>query len=401
MSALFGLTRVHLCIVLLLILIVPSVDANISDILLEQKKAVVTVYVNDENGKHIASGGGFIIDPNGVIVTNCQVIEKWFEKVENTLGAQMEGGIYLPIEDLISSKCKNNLAMFNVEAKRLPAVKLTAVYMPKQGESIVAMVGPLGKTVISEGIIKSVRRRDKLIQTSIPVAPEMSGNPVFNLKGEAIGAAIFLPKKAKNLNFAVPLKDIAKQLDKYRKLAKIDVPPSVPALSPKPLAESNTEHFKPKKKAGGRTDDANVYFLRGCAYHELNMYKEAIKLYKQSLKIKPDFVEAYINLGVAYYKLGKYIDAIDAYKQAIRIKPNSLLIYNKLGAAYIINGEYSMARETLKKATDIAPGNAIAHFNLGIAYFLAGETDAAFKEYTILKDLDKERADILFELIYN
>jgi hypothetical protein len=73
MSALFGLTRVHLCIVLLLILIVPYVDANISDILLEQKKAVVTVYVNDENGKHIASGGGFIIDPNGVIVTNCQV----------------------------------------------------------------------------------------------------------------------------------------------------------------------------------------------------------------------------------------------------------------------------------------------------------------------------------------
>jgi tetratricopeptide (TPR) repeat protein len=311
----------------------------------------------------------------------------------------------LPIEDLISSKCKNNLALFKVKGKDFPAVKIAGDYNFKKGEDIFILGSPSElKTMIYNGVVKNVFNKDKLIQISIPVLPEKSGTPVFNMDGKAVAALTFLPKKGKDRQFAVPLKNIVKQLNKYKKLEKKlakKAITSAPATSLKPLTGRDVEHHKKKEEVEKKPEDANEYFLRGCAYHELNMFQEAIKFYQKAVKIKPDFVEAFINLGVAYYKLGQYTEAIDAYKQAIRIKPNSLLIYNKLGAAYIINGKYSMARETFKKATDIAPGNAIAHFNLGIAYFLAGETDAAFKEYKILKDLDKKRADILFELIYN
>jgi Flp pilus assembly protein TadD len=391
------LTTIYLSFILLLVLAVSHVNADVPDVVSEQKKAVVNIYINDKNGKHIATGGGFIIDQNGVVVTNCQVIVKWFEEVQNKLIAVMEDGVNLPIDELISSKCENNLALFKVEGKELPTVNLAKDYKPSQGEGIFVIGGPSELGIkVSEGVIKSVFEKDRLIQISIPVTPGMSGSPLLNSKGDAIGAVTFLPKKGRNLNFAVPLKNVAKQLAKYRKLAKIKVPP-VPPPSQKPSALSIT---KAKKEVVKKPDEARAYFLHGCSYQELSMYKEAIKLYRQALKIKPNFVEVYINLGIAYYKLGKYSDAIDAYRNAIKLKPNSASLYSKLGATQIIKGTYSLARDTLKKAVDLDPNNAAAHYNLGIAYFLNGETTGAYKEYLILKELDKERANSLKDLFY-
>jgi Flp pilus assembly protein TadD len=58
-----------------------------------------------------------------------------------------------------------------------------------------------------------------------------------------------------------------------------------------------------------------------------------------------------------------------------------------------------MATDILKKAIDIDPDNSSAHFNLGIAYYLSGDTLAAQKECTILRDLDKTKADSLINLM--
>jgi Flp pilus assembly protein TadD len=60
-----------------------------------------------------------------------------------------------------------------------------------------------------------------------------------------------------------------------------------------------------------------------------------------------------------------------------------------------------MAIETFKKAAEIDPNDPTAHFNLGIAYYLTGDKSAAFEEYVTLKDIDKERADILRDIIMN
>jgi hypothetical protein len=382
----------------ILLLVIAQVNAEVPDVVSEQKKAAVNVYVNDKNGEHIAAGSGFIIDQNGVVVTNCQVIVKWFEKVQNGLIAVMEDGVNLPIEDLIYSKCENNLALFKVKGKGLPTVKLATDYKPSRGEGIFVIRGPSElETRISEGVVKSILEKDRLIQISVPVTPEMSGSPLLNSKGEAIGAVTFLPQKSENLNFAVPLKNVTKQLIKYRKLAKINVPPPVPPPSQKPSAVSIT---RAKKEVAKKPDGARTYFLQGCSYQELNMYKEAIKSYRQAINIKPDFVEVYINLGIAYYKLGRYSDSIDAYKEAIKLKPNSASLYSKLGATQIIKGRYSVACDTFKKAVDLDPNDAAAHYNLGIAYFLNGEIIGAYREYLILKELDKERANSLKDLFY-
>lgn len=367
-----------------LILNIPPVDSKVPDTILEQKKTIVTIYINDKDGKHIFSGSGFIIDQNGIIATNCLVIAKWLEKVENTFDVELQGGVHLPIEELISSKCKNNLALFKVDAKGLPAVKLAADYIPKQGENIVVIRGPSESgSPFLDGIVKSVRKKDKLFHISIPVTPDLSGSPVFNIKGEVIGAAVLLKKKRGNSNYAVLLKDI-KQLARYRK----------------PKTEDLAKSFTPEKEENKKPVTAEDYFSLGCAFDKANMYREAIEAYEQSLRIKPDFVEAYVNLGVDYYRFGKYEAAIDMYKRAIQIKPDCLSAYNKLGTAYLTNGAYLLAVETFRKAVDIDPNNAVTRFNLGLAYFLNGERAAAYQEYIILKDIDKNHADSLIDLIY-
>ena len=75
---------------------------------------------------------------------------------------------------------------------------------------------------------------------------------------------------------------------------------------------------------------------------------------------------AHVNLGAAYGMLGRYQEAVESYKQAVRIKPD----------------------------------DAAAHYSLGGTYVMVGDKNAALNEYKILKDLNQDMANDLFDLIY-
>lgn len=79
-----------------------------------------------------------------------------------------------------------------------------------------------------------------------------------------------------------------------------------------------------------------------------------------------DIAEAHNNRGIAYLKLGRFQEAIEVYKQAIRIKPY----------------------------------DAHAHHMLGIIYLINRDKGSALKEYKILKTLDAEKANELFNKIH-
>ena len=76
--------------------------------------------------------------------------------------------------------------------------------------------------------------------------------------------------------------------------------------------------------------------------------------------------EAYYNLGREYFALGRDEDAIEALKQVIRINPD----------------------------------NAKVRFHLALVYLLLGDKGSALEEYKILKDLNKDLANELFDEIY-
>jgi tetratricopeptide (TPR) repeat protein len=110
------------------------------------------------------------------------------------------------------------------------------------------------------------------------------------------------------------------------------------------------------------------------------------------------------NLGVVYGKLGFHKDEIEAYKQAIRIDPNNAHAhynsYYNLGIAYGQLGFYKDAIAAFKQAIYIDPDDPEAHYNLGITYILIGDRNSALNEYKILKELDIDLANKLFDLIY-
>jgi hypothetical protein len=137
----------------------------------------------------------------------------------------------------------------------------------------------------------------------------------------------------------------------------------------------------------------------GITYGELGRHQDAVESYKQAIRIKPDYADAHYNLGVAYGKLGRYQDEIEAYRQAIRIKPDYADAHYNLGVAYGKLGRHQDAVEAYKQTIRIKPDDAGAHYNLGGTYFMTGDKGLALEEYKILKTLDAELANKLFNLI--
>jgi len=149
-----------------------------------------------------------------------------------------------------------------------------------------------------------------------------------------------------------------------------------------------------------KSDLAETYNNLGWSYQRLGRYQEAIQSCKEAIRLKPDFAPAHYNLGNAYSALKKYREAIDAYKEAIRIKFDYAEGHLDLGAAYFHTGGYEEAIDSYKRAIRLKPSLAEAHLNLGMAYLKLGDRGSAVEEYQILRGLNQELANKLFNLIY-
>jgi tetratricopeptide (TPR) repeat protein len=148
-----------------------------------------------------------------------------------------------------------------------------------------------------------------------------------------------------------------------------------------------------------KADYAEAYLGLGTAYGNLGHWQEAIEAYKQAIRIKQDYAEAHYGLGAAYSNLGRWQEALESCNHAIQIKPDYAEAYHNLSSAYGNLGRWQEATESCKHAIQIRPDYAGAHYNLGLVYLHVGDKDSALEEYKILKTLDVEKANKLFNLI--
>ena len=126
---------------------------------------------------------------------------------------------------------------------------------------------------------------------------------------------------------------------------------------------------------------ARPYNELGKAFFDGKRYPEAIREYRKSLELAPDFLPAHNNLGAAYQKAGNLDAAIAEYRAALRLKPDQPEIHNNLGAAYDKKGWLDQAIVELEAALQLKADYAAAHNNLGAAYRKKGRMDEAVKEY--------------------
>ncbi len=167
-----------------------------------------------------ALGSGFIIDPDGYVVTNNHVIDR-AEEITITVN----GGDHYPAK-IIGRDPKTDLAVLKIDADRpLPYVEFGDSDTAQVGDWVIAVGNPFGLGgSVSAGII-SARGRDiqsgpfdDYLQIDAPINRGNSGGPLFDRDGKVIGinTAIFSPSGGNvGIGFAIPstmAKTIVEQL---------------------------------------------------------------------------------------------------------------------------------------------------------------------------------------------
>jgi serine protease Do len=157
-------------------------------------------------------GSGFIVTPDGYILTNAHVVAGATE-VTVRLTDRREF-----IAKVIGSDKRTDVAVIKIDAKDLPTVRIGDPSTLRAGEWVIAIGSPFGfDNSVTAGIVSGISRslpEDNyvpFIQTDVAVNPGNSGGPLFNLAGEVVGINSQIYSRTggyMGLSFAIPI-DVA------------------------------------------------------------------------------------------------------------------------------------------------------------------------------------------------
>jgi len=99
--------------------------------------------------------------------------------------------------------------------------------------------------------------------------------------------------------------------------------------------------------------DSKNYYDRGRIFHKKGRLKDAKRLYKETLRIDPGYVDALNNLAVIYMLEKNFFEAQKNLEKAIRLKPESVDPYYNLACLYAIKGEPKKCLTHLRKAVSL------------------------------------------------
>ncbi len=158
------------------------------------------------------AGSGFIISPDGVILTNAHVVR---DAKEVTVKLQDRREYRARV---LGSDPKTDVAVLKIDAKNLPVVPIGRSTDLKVGEWVLAIGSPFGlDSSVTAGVVSAKGRslpddsNVPFIQTDVAVNPGNSGGPLFNTKGEVVGINSQIYSQTggyMGLSFAIPI-DVA------------------------------------------------------------------------------------------------------------------------------------------------------------------------------------------------
>lgn len=185
--------------------------------------------------QEVGGGSGFIISPDGLILTNKHVVldEKADYTVLTNEGKKYPATVLArdPVQDLAVIK-------INAGGTALPVLKLGNSDSLKLGQSVIAIGNALGefRNTVSLGIVSGLARTitagggdqaetlEGVIQTDAAINPGNSGGPLLNLRGEVIGINTAIVSGAQNLGFAIPIDKAKRDIESVKTSGKITAP---------------------------------------------------------------------------------------------------------------------------------------------------------------------------------
>jgi len=117
-------------------------------------------------------------------------------------------------------------------------------------------------------------------------------------------------------------------------------------------------------------ENPHVHYNLGIAYLGKDLVDKAEQQFKEAIRLKSDFSEAYNYLGRIYLYRGQTEAAIQCFQKALNnvLYNNPEKAYYNLGEAYMIRKEHAKAAEQLERAVKLVPDYAPAYALLGQAY---------------------------------
>lgn len=179
----------------------------------------------------IGGGSGFIISPDGLILTNRHVVSD--TEAEYTV-ATNDGKEY-PAK-VLAKDSVNDVALIKIDAKNLPALTLGDSDSIVIGQTVIAIGNSLGEynNTVTRGVISGVNRIvqahdgagsseviQEAIQTDTAINPGNSGGPLFNLRGEVIGINTAINQSGQSIGFAIPINIAKRSVESVKKFGRI------------------------------------------------------------------------------------------------------------------------------------------------------------------------------------
>ena len=204
-------------------------------------------------GRQRAVGSGFVIDPDGYIMTNAHVVANAQRvqvllpptRADGSLATALSAKMNVVPARIVGISSEIDLALLKVDNMKLPALTLATYSQVRQGETVFAFGSPSGlRHTLTHGLVSAVARQPDpdspliYLQTDAPINPGNSGGPLVNVRGEVVGINTFIISQSggsDGLGFAIPsamVRTAFRQLKQYGQLRRQEVGISLQTITP-------------------------------------------------------------------------------------------------------------------------------------------------------------------------
>lgn len=221
-------------------------------------------------------GSGFILSPDGYIMTNAHVV-RGADDITVTTTDRREFKA-----KVIGADTRTDVALLKIEATGLTALRAGDPNKLRVGEWVIAIGSPFGlENTVTAGIV-SAKSRDTndflpFIQTDVAVNPGNSGGPLINMRGEVVGinSQIFTTSGAYNgISFAIPIDEAMNVQQQLRTTGRVirgrigvgieavsrEVATAIGMKNPQGALVTSVEKDSPAQKAGVEPGDVILRF---------------------------------------------------------------------------------------------------------------------------------------------
>ncbi|MGH8998149.1 MAG: S1C family serine protease, partial [Acidimicrobiia bacterium] len=167
----------------------------------------------------IGQGTGFIVSPDGEIITNHHVVSG-----SRTILVTLPGEGDARTAEVVASDEDEDVALLRLEGvTNLPAAELGDSESLRVGDEVFAVghaLGLSGGPTVSRGVVSGLQRANgslrHLIQTDAALNPGNSGGPLFDAAGRVVGVNTMVRGGAENIGFAIAVERVSTVVERLR-----------------------------------------------------------------------------------------------------------------------------------------------------------------------------------------